>query len=95
MSHSLMLPPTYLSSRSLTFSSHLPQKARLARIRISKSSSANAFIQSKRNGVLSELLELTVRETCAPPQPIQPAGSAGVGAVISGESLRVLSLKVT
>ncbi|XP_036958133.1 potassium voltage-gated channel subfamily D member 3-like isoform X2 [Acanthopagrus latus] len=38
------------------------KKARLARIRISKSSSANAFIQSKRNGLLNELLELTAKE---------------------------------
>nr|XP_046239152.1 potassium voltage-gated channel subfamily D member 3-like isoform X2 [Scatophagus argus] len=38
------------------------KKARLARIRISKSSSANAFIQSKRNGLLNELLELTDTE---------------------------------
>ncbi|XP_022625326.1 potassium voltage-gated channel subfamily D member 3-like [Seriola dumerili] len=34
------------------------KKARLARIRIAKSGSANAFLQSKRNGVLNELLEL-------------------------------------
>ncbi|XP_041815533.1 potassium voltage-gated channel subfamily D member 3-like [Chelmon rostratus] len=38
------------------------KKARLARIRISKSGSANAFIQSKRNGLLNELLELTDTE---------------------------------
>uniref|UniRef100_A0A8C5HZS7 Potassium voltage-gated channel subfamily D member 3-like n=1 Tax=Gouania willdenowi TaxID=441366 RepID=A0A8C5HZS7_GOUWI len=38
------------------------KKARLARIRISKSGSANAFLQSKRNGLLSELLELTGKE---------------------------------
>ncbi|XP_041639361.1 potassium voltage-gated channel subfamily D member 3-like [Cheilinus undulatus] len=38
------------------------KKARLARIRISKSGSANAFIQSKRNGLLNELLELTAKE---------------------------------
>ncbi|XP_074498135.1 A-type voltage-gated potassium channel KCND3-like isoform X2 [Sebastes fasciatus] len=35
------------------------KKARLARIRISKSGSANAFMHSKRNGLLNELLELT------------------------------------
>ncbi|XP_071350174.1 A-type voltage-gated potassium channel KCND3-like [Trachinotus anak] len=34
------------------------KKARLARIRIAKSGSANAFLQSKRNGLLNELLEL-------------------------------------
>ncbi|KAM9362006.1 A-type voltage-gated potassium channel KCND3-like [Symphorus nematophorus] len=38
------------------------KKARLARIRISKSGSANAFLQSKRNGLLNELLELTDTE---------------------------------
>ncbi|CAB1418712.1 unnamed protein product [Pleuronectes platessa] len=43
---------------SSSSSSHA-QKARLARIRVAKSSSANAFIQSKRNGLINELLELT------------------------------------
>ncbi|XP_034549936.1 potassium voltage-gated channel subfamily D member 3-like [Notolabrus celidotus] len=38
------------------------KKARLARIRISKSGSANAFMQSKRNGMLNELLELTDKD---------------------------------
>uniref|UniRef100_A0A672H6T5 Potassium voltage-gated channel subfamily D member 3 n=1 Tax=Salarias fasciatus TaxID=181472 RepID=A0A672H6T5_SALFA len=38
------------------------KKARLARIRIAKSGSANAFLQSKRNGLLNELLELTGTE---------------------------------
>ncbi|XP_072308686.1 A-type voltage-gated potassium channel KCND3-like isoform X2 [Eucyclogobius newberryi] len=35
------------------------KKTRLTRIRIAKSGSANAFLQSKRNGLLNELLELT------------------------------------
>ncbi|XP_061114762.1 potassium voltage-gated channel subfamily D member 3 [Conger conger] len=35
------------------------QKARLARIRISKAGSSNAFLHSKRNGLLNEGLELT------------------------------------
>ncbi|KAM8867807.1 A-type voltage-gated potassium channel KCND3-like isoform 2-T2 [Synchiropus picturatus] len=35
------------------------KKARLARIRIAKSGSANAFLLSKRNGLLNELQELT------------------------------------
>ncbi|XP_061543167.1 potassium voltage-gated channel subfamily D member 3-like isoform X1 [Phycodurus eques] len=35
------------------------KKARLARIRLAKSGSANAFLLSKRNGLLNELLELT------------------------------------
>lgn len=55
----------------MTSSSHA-QKARLARIRISKSSSANAFIQSKRNGLLTELLELTVRTTPDPRERSEP-----------------------
>ncbi|KAL6112261.1 kcnd3 [Pungitius sinensis] len=38
------------------------KKARLARIRISKSGSANAFLHSKRHGLLNELLELTDTE---------------------------------
>ncbi|XP_029989799.1 potassium voltage-gated channel subfamily D member 3-like [Sphaeramia orbicularis] len=38
------------------------KKARLARIRIAKSGSANAFLQSKRNGLINELLELTGTE---------------------------------
>uniref|UniRef100_A0A3B4G6D4 Potassium voltage-gated channel subfamily D member 3-like n=1 Tax=Pundamilia nyererei TaxID=303518 RepID=A0A3B4G6D4_9CICH len=54
------LPPTL--SDAVTSSSSHTQKARLARIRIAKSGSANAFLQSKRNGLLNELLELTGRE---------------------------------
>uniref|UniRef100_A0A8C6PVB3 Potassium voltage-gated channel subfamily D member 3 n=1 Tax=Nothobranchius furzeri TaxID=105023 RepID=A0A8C6PVB3_NOTFU len=38
------------------------KKARLTRIRIAKSGSANAFLHSKRNGLLNELLELTAHE---------------------------------
>ncbi|XP_059184484.1 potassium voltage-gated channel subfamily D member 3-like isoform X2 [Centropristis striata] len=38
------------------------KKARLARIRICKSGSANAFLQCKRNGLVNELLELTDTE---------------------------------
>lgn len=37
------------------------QKARLARIRISKAGSSNAFLHSKRNGLFNEALEFTVR----------------------------------
>ncbi|KAM8917056.1 A-type voltage-gated potassium channel KCND3-like isoform 2-T3 [Spinachia spinachia] len=40
------------------------KKARLARIRISKSGSANAFLHSKRHGLLNELLELTASTNC-------------------------------
>ncbi|XP_036388228.1 potassium voltage-gated channel subfamily D member 3-like isoform X2 [Megalops cyprinoides] len=35
------------------------KKARLARIRIAKTGSSNAFLHSKRNGLFNELLELT------------------------------------
>lgn len=43
--------------------SFLPtQKARLARIRIAKMGSSNAYLQSKRNGLFNELLDLTVSE---------------------------------
>ncbi|XP_034447789.1 potassium voltage-gated channel subfamily D member 3 isoform X2 [Hippoglossus hippoglossus] len=38
------------------------QKARLARIRISKEGSSNAFLHSKRNGLFNEVLELTNSE---------------------------------
>ncbi|CAL8380566.1 unnamed protein product [Boreogadus saida] len=38
------------------------KKARLARIRIAKTGSTNAFLQSKRSGLLDELLELTGTE---------------------------------
>ncbi|KAM9758423.1 A-type voltage-gated potassium channel KCND3-like [Menidia menidia] len=38
------------------------KKARMARVRIAKSGSANAFLLSKRNGLLNELLELTGTE---------------------------------
>lgn len=55
-----------LSDIVTSFSSH-SQKARLARIRIAKSSSANAFLQGKRNGLINELLELTVRKPSLTP----------------------------
>ncbi|KAM8973628.1 A-type voltage-gated potassium channel KCND2 isoform 2-T2 [Pelodytes ibericus] len=35
------------------------KKARLARIRVAKSGSANAYLQSKRNGLISELFQVT------------------------------------
>ncbi|XP_065505595.1 potassium voltage-gated channel subfamily D member 3 isoform X2 [Caloenas nicobarica] len=35
------------------------KKARLARIRVAKTGSSNAYLQSKRNGLLNEALELT------------------------------------
>ncbi|XP_076863988.1 A-type voltage-gated potassium channel KCND3-like isoform X2 [Brachyhypopomus gauderio] len=38
------------------------KKARLARIRIAKKGSSNAYLQSKRNGLLNELLDLTGSE---------------------------------
>lgn len=53
-------PPTL--SDAVTSSSYT-QKARQARIRIAKSGSANAFLQSKHNGLINELLELTVRKS--------------------------------
>lgn len=64
------LPPT-LSDAATSSSSHV-QKARLARIRIAKSGSANAFLQSKHNGVLNELLELKVRKTSEPTERSKP-----------------------
>lgn len=43
------------------------QKARLARIRVAKTGSSNAYLHSKRNGLLNEALELTVSaETVSP-----------------------------
>lgn len=36
------------------------QKARLARIRVAKTGSSNAYLHSKRNGLLTEALELMV-----------------------------------
>ncbi|XP_055041170.1 A-type voltage-gated potassium channel KCND3 isoform X3 [Misgurnus anguillicaudatus] len=38
------------------------QKARLARIRIAKMGSSNAYLQSKRNGLINQLLDLTGSE---------------------------------
>ncbi|XP_031423507.1 potassium voltage-gated channel subfamily D member 3 isoform X2 [Clupea harengus] len=38
------------------------KKARLARIRIAKKGSSNAYLQTKRNGLLNELLDLTASE---------------------------------
>lgn len=46
-------------SRSLFFLCRL-QKARLARIRVAKTGSSNAYLHSKRNGLLNEALELMV-----------------------------------
>ncbi|TTB41829.1 Potassium voltage-gated channel subfamily D member 2 [Bagarius yarrelli] len=43
------------------------KKTRLARIRIAKKGSSNAYLQSKRNGRLNELLDLTNFIEVAPP----------------------------
>lgn len=43
------------------------QKARLARIRVAKTGSSNAYLHSKRNGLLNEALELTVSADKMPP----------------------------
>lgn len=43
------------------------QKARLARIRVAKTGSSNAYLHSKRNGLLNEALELTVSADKTPP----------------------------
>lgn len=43
------------------------QKARLARIRVAKTGSSNAYLHSKRNGLLNEALELTVSAETTPP----------------------------
>jgi len=37
------------------------QKARLAKMRLAKPSSASSFLQGKRNGLFNDPLELTVR----------------------------------
>lgn len=90
ISHLLLSSPTL--SDAMTSSSSHTQKARLARIRISKSSSTNAFIQSKRNGLLNELLELTVRKTSDPlntKNHWQPSGH-----IDYREGLKVSLLKV-
>lgn len=81
------LPPTL--SDTYPSSSHI-QKARLARIRISKSNSANAFMQSKRKGLLNELLELTVRKTS---EPLRSTESK-VGAMSTRKST-IASLKLS
>lgn len=49
------------SDTSFSFLPHPtpPQKARLARIRAAKSGSANAYMHSKRNGFLSNQLQVT------------------------------------
>ncbi|MBN3313832.1 KCND2 protein, partial [Atractosteus spatula] len=41
------------------------QKARLARIRVAKSGSANAYMQSKRNGLLTDSLEQVTTDRAA------------------------------
>ncbi|KAK1901473.1 Potassium voltage-gated channel subfamily D member 3 [Dissostichus eleginoides] len=61
------------------------KKARLARIRISKSS-ASAFLHNKCNGLLNELLELTVRTTstlCTPTNTDNHQQRDRVGAIIT------------
>lgn len=81
-------PPTL--SDAVT-SSHT-QKARLARIRIAKSGSANAFLQSKHNGLLNELLELTVRKSCDPlnaKNQQQQSGHNDYGEVISNVFIKM------
>lgn len=47
-------------SHSLFYSLCQSQKARLARIRVAKTGSSNAYLHSKRNGLLNEALELMV-----------------------------------
>lgn len=44
------------------------QKARLARIRAAKSGSANAYMQSKRNGLLSNQLQQVMFLYSPPPE---------------------------
>lgn len=44
----------------VSFIVYQSQKARLARIRVAKTGSSNAYLHSKRNGLLNEALELTV-----------------------------------
>lgn len=44
------------------------QKARLARIRAAKSGSANAYMQSKRNGLLSNQLQQVMFSYPPPPE---------------------------
>jgi len=76
---------------AVTSSSSHSQKARLSRIRIAKSGSANAFLLSKRNGLLNELLELTVRNTSDP----LSHSNCNVGAMIPGRLCQMCSLKTT
>lgn len=50
----------YLTVLFCFFPVYPSQKARLARIRVAKTGSSNAYLHSKRNGLLNEALELTV-----------------------------------
>ncbi|KAG7259553.1 hypothetical protein CRUP_036649 [Coryphaenoides rupestris] len=61
------------------------QKARLVRIRIAKTGSTNAFLQSKRNGLLDELLELTSWEKEA---SLDRYGDLGVAAAAAAAARR-------
>ncbi|TNN35659.1 Potassium voltage-gated channel subfamily D member 2 [Liparis tanakae] len=54
------------------------QKARLARIRISKQGSSNAFLDSKKNGLFNEALEFTVSPAPGPhPRTTPPDNTPG------------------
>lgn len=56
-----LVPPGFLFLYLTAFLIVCPsQKARLARIRVAKTGSSNAYLHSKRNGLLNEALELTV-----------------------------------
>lgn len=57
---SLALPDLLFLYLIVSLFIYQSQKARLARIRVAKTGSSNAYLHSKRNGLLNEALELTV-----------------------------------
>lgn len=66
------IQPAQLCQCLTEASLYLLQKARLARIRVAKTGSSNAYLHSKRNGLLNEALELTVSaepHPCSSPCP--------------------------
>lgn len=58
--HGQACSPFVSQSPSLFYYLCRSQKARLARIRVAKTGSSNAYLHSKRNGLLNEALELMV-----------------------------------
>ncbi|NXD13494.1 KCND3 protein, partial [Nothocercus nigrocapillus] len=65
------------------------KKARLARIRVAKTGSSNAYLHSKRNGLLNEALELTVSAPKPPPSTAELESFPGLSYLVDDPLLSV------